>query len=314
MIGGYDETRLAGPLFAFPAFPTDPLCPLIVNVTSITYDSTDGRIPLFTNSSGASACLEPYINTINVPQDVYNNFASASRATLDETWGILTYSNGNQPSGNLSITLANGYMTKIPSAELFTELKHWNSSGGYDILPDSPLVTLVMSTGVLDEFSFGFPFLTMNYIIVDYDQAEFHLAPANRKKFPDEHLAQVVKTVCATTGPSSISSQASTQSTIGATGKAQGSPSPIPDIQQNHSVAITGGVVGSILGFAVVALLGLFSLTRYHKHIKKRKAALEAKLKVETMEHQQPAMTENDILSSSPEISHAPGLRHAKTC
>jgi hypothetical protein len=264
VIGGYDAARVEGDLTTFNTFQD---CATCVVVTNITYDSANGSSSLFSNSSETlEVILEPFARVLELPQDIFDNFARASQGTWNESLELLTYPRANPPSGNLTITLQNGYSTVIPASELFSLSRLYDSEGVYSITnPDHTIAEVGNYTdpGYLPDW--GIPFLTMNYLIVDYGKGNFQMAPAIRTDFgPDG--GTLIKTLCtglATTPTRSPTATSSVQPPVATT--------PAPVVHQNHTGAIAGGTVGGVVGLALV--VGLIFIILFRR---KRRATTEA--------------------------------------
>jgi len=258
VIGGYDAARVEGDLTTFSTFHD---CATCVVVTNIAYDSANGSLSLFSNSSETlEISLEPFARVLELPQDIFENFAQASQGTWNESLGLLTYPRANPPNGNLTITLQNGYSTVIPASELFSLPRLYDSEGVYSISdPDHTIAEVENYTdpGYLPDW--GIPFLTMNYMIVDYGKGIFQMAPAIRTDFGSEG-GTLIKTLC--TGLATTPTASPTPT---------GSVQPPPVVHQNHTGAIVGGAVGGVLGLALVAGLIFFILFK-----RKRPATTEA--------------------------------------
>ena len=251
VIGGYDDSRVQGNITTFNTFHD---CATCVVVTSITYDTVHGSTPLFSNSSETLEIdLEPFQRGLQLPQDVFDNFARASNGTYNASLGLLTYPRANPPDGNLSVTLQNGYTTVIPSSELFSLARDYNSDCFYSI--DDPEWVIAEPTNDTDPpyvAAWGIPYLTMNYLIVDYDRGTFQMAPAIRTDFGSAEAGALIKTVCppvpttsATPTPSKTAPPTTTTSAA-------------PVVHTNHTGAIAGGVVGGVVGLALIAGLLFF--------------------------------------------------------
>jgi hypothetical protein len=258
VIGGYDIARVDGDL---TTFGTSPKCPTCVLVTNITYNSVSGSSSLFSNSSETlEVALEPFERSLELPQDIFDNFAHVSQGTWNDSLGALTYPRANPPEGNLTITLLNGYTTVIPASELFSMSRLYDSSGVYSISdPDSMIAEVGNYTEPQYVPSWGIPFLTMNYMVVDYEKDTFQMAPAVRTDFGSEGGA-LIKALCTGVVSSSTSSPTPTP-----TGQPTAPTSAAPIARHNHIGAIVGGVVGGVAGLALIAAVIFFILSRRKK-------------------------------------------------
>jgi hypothetical protein len=149
--------------------------------------------------------------------------------------------------------LQNGYSTVIPASELFSLSRLYNSDGVYSIIdPDHTIAEVINYTDPKYVPDWGIPFLTMNYMIVDYDKGSFQMAPAIRTDFGSEGGA-LIETLC----PTPTSSPTPTPPIPPPV-----SPTPSPVSPHNYTGAIVGGVVGGVVGLALVAGLIFFILAR----------------------------------------------------
>ncbi|KAJ9497521.1 hypothetical protein LTR99_009139 [Exophiala xenobiotica] len=248
VVGGYDSTRFVG---TPTSFPSNSKCEFCVVVTGMSYDTVDGSTTLFSNSSESlQVSLNPSGRVLYVPQDMFENFATASNGTWDASLGNLRYSPGSPPTGNLTVTLKNGYKTTIPSEELFMYPRLYNQQGQYQISNDTVLIAEVLNftnNGFL--LDWGIPFLTMNYIIGDYANNHFLMAPAIRTDFQNQGGGYELEAICEAT-----TTQSSTTSTTSASAKTSSAPTPVKSSGHSSDIgAIVGGAVGGVLGFLLIA-------------------------------------------------------------
>ena len=109
VVGGYDTARVQGNLTTFDTFQNGATC---LVVTNITYESVNGSTSLFSNSSETlEISLEPFERTLELPQNIFDNFARASNAFFNASLGLLTYPRANPPDGNQSL-----YRTATPQS------------------------------------------------------------------------------------------------------------------------------------------------------------------------------------------------------
>jgi hypothetical protein len=283
-IGGYDRARVQGDLSTFQMFDD---CPTCVVISEMTYDYPGGSSSLFPNSSETfDVSLEPFERGIQVPQDVFESFARASNGMWDSSLGLLTYSAANPPSGNISVTLSNGYTTIIPSEELFVMPRLYSEEGVYSISNDTIIISeLANYTAPGYVASWGIPYLTMNYMVVDYDEGSFKMAPAFRESFGEDG-GSVIENLC-TPGISTTPS-----------------PSPAPSvIKHTPTGAIAGGVVGGVGGLALIA--GLLYFVFFRKR-KRSIAGFRQRGPASSLETSQMPWTGKPELSSSTDTRQPP--------
>lgn len=207
VIGGYDQARVAGPFTSFPVgnWSLSRSCPLQVTISQITY----AGISLFANSSETiNACIEPSTQRNVFTPDVASAFGRVTSQNSSAYSGMY-YPVNQRPTGNLTITLSNGYNTTITNSELFAPLRGSDQYGRYAIVNNSIIEAGVADNRKSDPSSvlptLGGLFLTFNYLIVDYEKGEFRLAPAVPS---DQQIASSnITTICTPTpSPSSAPS------------------------------------------------------------------------------------------------------------
>jgi hypothetical protein len=201
--------------------------------------------------------LKPFLRKLQLPQDVFDNLIRVSNGTFNALLSLITYPRANPPDGNLTVTLQNGYTTVIPSSELFSLPRDYDSNGFYSIVdPEWVIAEATNGTDPRYVASWGIPYLTMNYLVVDYDRGTFQMAPAIRTDFSSAEAGALIKTVCppvpttsATPTPSKTAPPTTTTSVA-------------PVVHTNHTGAIAGGVVGGVVGLALIAGLLIFIFLR----------------------------------------------------
>ena len=241
-IGGYDTARVDG---EFTTFPTFDDCATCVVVKNITWVWEGGSTSLFSNDSEIlQVGLEPFTKGINLPQNMFEKFIEASLGTFDPDLRLITYPVDAVPQGNLSVTLSNGYETTILGDELFSKPRLYNKEGVYEISNETVTIGLVNNfTTAGYVASWGMPYLTMNYLLMDHDHQQFKMAKAVRGDFGDSGGA-LISTIC---GPESVPT--------GNAGPGNSSNLNTGNDKKDggsNAGAIAGGVVGGILGLALI--------------------------------------------------------------
>jgi hypothetical protein len=256
VLGGYDNTRF-GSESDLVAFPVQSDCAGCVQVTGLSYDTLSGSTNLFANASETLQInLQPGSRVLYVTQDIFMRFANATNGTYDLGLENLRYPASDPPTGNLSVTLKNGYKTTIPAEELFVYPRLYNNTG-YSISNNTVLVAEVANQTndgyVLD---WGIPYLTMNYFIADYARSQIQLAPAIRTDFANQGGGYLLQAIC---DPSEPTSTTTSSKTATATAPAMtSSPATLAPSKSSNTGAIVGGVVGGVLGLIlIVGVLGL---------------------------------------------------------
>lgn len=256
VLGGYDNTRF-GSQSDLVTFPVQPDCAGCVQVTGLSYDTLNGSTNLFANASETlEVNLQPGSRVLSVTQDIFMRFANATNGTYDLSLENLRYPASDPPTGNLSVTLKNGYKTTIPAEELFVYPRLYNKTG-YSISNNTVLIAEVANQ-TNDGFllDWGIPYLTMNYFIADYARSQIQLAPAIRTDFANQGGGYLLQAICDPSEPTSTTTSSKT-ATATAPAMTSSSATPAPPKSSNTG-AIVGGVVGGVLGLIlIVGALGL---------------------------------------------------------
>ncbi|KAL8996891.1 MAG: hypothetical protein Q9169_003702 [Polycauliona sp. 2 TL-2023] len=252
VVGGYDASRIAGNLTTFPlgTWTNQQPCPLQVKVTKVQLTIPNGNfgdlLVLPPGSDGVTGCIEPQQQRFTLLPDMTRLFASY--AGYDTSYPDLTFSTDDRPIGALEITLDNGYVTTIPNDHLFTPQRGSDSNGQYVVTNASVLETgIAYNVDDADadanvQLILGGLFLTYNYLVVDYDNNQFQMAPILQgDQGSGSKIVAVCKPTVSTTDPKSpLQNQAS--DTNGT----------------SRTAAIAGGTVGGIVGLAALAAVGYF--------------------------------------------------------
>ncbi|EXJ62502.1 hypothetical protein A1O7_02940 [Cladophialophora yegresii CBS 114405] len=274
VIGGYDTTRINGTL---TTFDSQEQCEMCVVITGLSYSDETGSTNLFSNSSESlQVNLNPSQRVLYVPQGVWENFKTATGGYYNASY--LSYASNAVPTGNVTVTLQNGYKSVIPAEELFYYPRGYNDDGQYEVVDNTYQISTVINTTsdgyVLD---WGIPYMTMNYIIADYKRSQFQMAPAIRTNFDNIGGGYALKASCDPT----------TEATPAPTSSATVGPvSTTAAASSHHSSSnvgpIVGGVVGGVLG--LILIVGGLALLFYRSRRRRNFAA--------SGEHGQPMMTQ----------------------
>ncbi|KAH6882008.1 aspartic peptidase domain-containing protein [Alternaria rosae] len=252
VVGGYDRARV-DPASDFTTFPIgewnlERACPLQVTVTNLTYQD----IPLIPDGTdGLIACIEPSTQRFVFPPAIAQAFGNSTDQNETAYPGKMQYNVSNRPGGDLVVTLAGGYQSRIPNKELFAPLRGSDEYGRYAITNDSTLEAFVSDTRQDDpgdvDSTLGGLFLTFNYLLVDYAKSEFQLAPAVAADA--ENVSPNPTTICTPTNLTPAS------------------PTPAAEKKATSKGAIAGGVVGGVAGLALLGAMG-FLLFRRNRRAK----------------------------------------------
>ena len=205
-IGGYDRARVQGAWtnFSMQDRYLDTPCPLQVLIQDIRLNNDDGSFSLFLDSGVlAAACVDPLANDFTLTQSMWDRFANLTQLTSFSADGQPTYPlSADSILGNLSITLANGYETVIPHYELVGQLRGTDSEGKYSVVNASELtVAISVDNGTAGEIIpiLGGVYLSLNYLLVDYENQVFSLAPAVQGNLDDQ--AHDIVPICNSVAP-----------------------------------------------------------------------------------------------------------------
>jgi hypothetical protein len=179
MVEGYDEARIGGSLYNFTSSIG---CELSLSVSATSYELNGHSIPLLDPINGfVSVCMDPSFDLLQLNQNTFNTFVHVSGGTYNSTLNYLTYAPSEKPSGNLTITLSNSYITVIPTPKIFKPFRMWNDKSQYILNDSLPIIAMVsnLSDGVAPFLRFGLLFMTINYIIVNYANLMYQMAPVN---------------------------------------------------------------------------------------------------------------------------------------
>ena len=268
VIGGYDTSRAAGNLSTFRLgnWTAQLPCPLQVRVTAVTYIFSNGSSAsvlggsdldgVNNDPSGMAACLEPFQERFTFTPLMIERLVSITGYdnSTNSTYPGLNFPAHSRPTGTLQIKLDNGYTTTIPNEQLFT-LKRGSDNNGLYVITNSSVVETGIAYNVDDDPKtvqpiLGGLYLTFNYLMVDYDNGKFQMAP-NLNEAPGPSAS--ITTVCT---PSSVISNVDPDQTTTSQGHAP-----------SRAAKIGGGTAGAILGLAAIAGLGMYLL---HKRRQKR--------------------------------------------
>ena len=246
-IGGYEPTRVAGEFTTFPLgdWSLQQPCPLQITIQSILYNRPNGISESLT-SENIIACIEPFHDHLTFTPAVAAKFANVTN--YNSSYPGLTYPTNQAPDGDLIITLENNYTTVIPNSELVTLKRGSDQFGHYGITNSSIVETEIVYNAQSDPTTvqpiLGGTYLTFNYLVVDYENGHFQLAPALQGTQPTG--SQSMKAICTQT-PTSNDAAGDGSRKIG---------------------AIAGGTVGGVVGLAVIG--GLVLLFRHHRRRPRR--------------------------------------------
>jgi hypothetical protein len=241
IVGGWDRARINGSMvnYTIAKYRMDIPCSLVVKVKAFTLGNHEGSFPILDPGTERLACIDPMQNAFTLPSDLFARWANVTRLPLNSApHGPLdyqTYPKANEDLiGSLSIELEGGYTTEIPHHELVTQQRGplMSENGAYTVDSNATTIMSAVNMGPVDygdDFGIllGGVFLSNNYLIIDWDNGVFRLAPVT------DH-GQV--------GPANIQTGCSTgHSTV---------------IDSNYSRSSRLSILGFIFGiFAIYAIL-----------------------------------------------------------
>lgn len=208
-------------------------------ITGMEYQTGSRTVDLLPNGTSESftAVIDPYFPNLTVPDEMLWKWGNATNGTWAPEVLSHTYTANNVPTGNITVTLANGLRTIIPYEALFSppaydngissSVRNVSDNTVYSIL--NPWSAFGADPSPTSAAIFGVPYAAMVYMIMDWEKKQASIANANQ-------AAQIGGDAIAICGSSSS--------------KGAGS--------SNNTGAIAGGVVGGVVGLALIAVLAWF--------------------------------------------------------
>lgn len=275
VLGGYDNARKGGD---WSVFPGSDNCPTCIQISDMEWvDDTNNATSIFpANYEAIQVALDPWYDNIRVPQAIWEVFGSVTKGVYNDSLGYLAWPAGSSPKGTLRVTLQGGHTTNISASELFTKPRQYDAEGNYVIKDNSTEFALIYNntnTGASNTVgSWGLPFLTFNYLVVDVPQKQFRLAPAVRQDFQNSGGGGALALpLCSGLAPPTTS--ATPGPTTTAPVPAPTTTTPVPSGGGTPTGAIVGGVVGGVGGLALIALLAFLLLRRRNRSKKEAEIA-----------------------------------------
>ena len=253
IIGGYADRYYTGQLYHQNLSDTNSAP--IWQMTGLEYQTSNSTIDLL--PTGVSGSIFGYIDSyypeLIVPNEIFWKWGNATNGMLSPEGLWHTYPPGNVPTGNITVTLANGLKTTIPNEALFDPPAYTNGllssfRNGSDNTVFSMLAPweVLGQGGVTDRLVLGVPYAAMVYMIMDFESQQQSIANANQ-------AAQISGDAIPICGSSSSDGGSS-----------------------NNTGAIAGGVVGGVVGLALLAVLAWFLWRRKKKRNVMAGASTEA--------------------------------------
>lgn len=188
-LGGWEPSRVkGGDQLAFVTFPVanNTACPLQVTIQDVRVRDTRSGFETTLLSSTYQryvACVEPHNNRFVFTSEMVERFKNLTTYDPSVGPGIL-YTPENAPTDlELVIELDNGFNSTIPTYE-FTSLSRGTTDNGTYSIIEPRLYQAGMrknqdsDDGPESQLILGGIFLSMNYLLIDYDRMEWGLAPS----------------------------------------------------------------------------------------------------------------------------------------
>lgn len=255
-LGGYDANRFTPTNVTFP-FGADISRDLLVNIKSITTD--DGDTDLLPDGQIA-AFVDSTVSHIYLPRSACTAFEDAFNLTYDSTSGLYLVNSSQHDAltaANPSVTFALSPNTTAGGETVDITLPY----GAFDLQVSYPMIENQNGSHYFPlkradndtQYTLGRAFLQEAYLIADYEQQNFTIAPCAWDETNIQNTQLVaMRSINSTAQDSSDNSNGIT------------------------SGAIAGVAVGIVVAIAILGLI-LFFLRRRNQNSKRRLAELEAK-------------------------------------
>lgn len=271
VIGGYNKGRVNGPFHNFSLgmnyHLTEP-CPLQVLLTNVIVRDAKGRNSSLIPDTGTRvpACINPVENAFTFSQSMFATWAkvthhpSTAPADGSHNFSAQTYPrDAQQYISDLVVVLDGDYEVVIPHYELLSLERGDNAQGLYDVVNASRIQAAVQSTDDVFDFPIlGGVFLSQQYLLVDYINKRFGLAPA----VVDENFPVSRKKYISTCGAEADNS------TVAKIPSLAYAPSSHP--HRLSAGAIVGLVFGVLIGKALAIALAIFLYRRRQREKDRR--------------------------------------------
>ncbi|KAJ4362416.1 hypothetical protein N0V83_010509 [Neocucurbitaria cava] len=273
VLGGYDKSRLTPQGMSVP-MPSEKNTSLLVGVQSILYrpdQDVEANTFSFTNG-GFEANIDSTLPYLILPDDICDKFQQRFQLQFDEDLGLYTvnssaHSSNTQQNATVSFKIGAGPQDSAIYTSIVLPYAAFDLQLSFPITQQATQYFPIKRSdnGI---YVLGRTFLQESYIIVDYERANFTVAPAYfSEPMPDASLVTIFNKTYAGIAPQNNSDS----------GLSAG--------------AIAGIVVGIVLAF-VIAGLGAFFWW------KKRRSAKKAAL----LENEKPS--EIDTVSAGNEVKY----------
>lgn len=249
-VGGYDDARVGSD---WHTYDSSDDCTACIQLQGLTWVTDSGSVSLFDDSVSAfQVALNPWYETIGLPSSVWAAFGNATNGVFDPDLERYIYNTSNTPTGSLNVTVKGGYSVSIPTEELFFYPRDYDTNGSSIVETTTYKIAAAYNYTNEDNSgnylaTWGVPFLTMNYFVMDMEEGKFRLAEAVRQDFGNAG-GVFPKKLC--TGEP-------------ATKPDPPPPEPSPGVNIG---AIVGGVVGGVVGLAIIGLALWFFCFRRKKN------------------------------------------------
>lgn len=257
ILGGYDEARVGSDFATYKteeryngAWPATTY--LEIKGLEWEYNPGNSTNLMPSDATTIGATLEPYWDAVYLPTASMDIIAESFESTYNSTIG--TYMFEDFPVGNLIVTLVDDTRTIIPADDLFDYPTYYDDQGT-ETYSYSDDYSYLYASKIFDTSDYagdylltlGLPFLSQKVIVADFDNGEYHMADAVKHDLGSG--ARSLKPLC----------------TGGALAGSSNKTEPIDPklVKKSTNVgAIAGGVVGSVAGLIIIALIAFFVLRR----------------------------------------------------
>lgn len=254
-LGGYDASRFDQNQSLSLPFNTDISRDLLVNLRSITTDSSanvllpQGNVQIFLDSSVAQLWL---------PQSACDAFEAAFNLTYDESTNFYLVNETlreqlRSVNPNVTFTIAADSTATSEAIDIVFPYAAFDLTLGFPNVVNSTGYFPLKRAQNSSQYTLGRTFFQEAYVIADYDRSNFTIAPCDwdADRIAQQQIVSILR--------------------ANETNSDSGSSS-------SNTGAIAGGVVGGVVGLVAIAGLVLFFLRRKKKTAEKQRLAeLDAK-------------------------------------
>lgn len=189
IVGGYADRFYQGTL---RTSNVSEFCDVCFELTHMNYQQDGLTFNLLPEGKTVTAIIDPYYPANAVSDSIFYKWGNITNGTLSPViWnGIHTYSSDVVPTGNVTITLANGLTTTIPNKALFYPPAYDNGmmapyradSTVYGLFARSSTDSKwIVATATEETIVLGMPYVAMIYLVRDFERQTVGIANANQE-------------------------------------------------------------------------------------------------------------------------------------